>query len=151
MAFVGPLVPVPPPAPQTYANHAYRPVATNVAGLFAVFGFAFAVVYALQRDSVLVALALISLALAVMTLVIMSRTYTVRLQNRIIRLEMQIRLARVGRDAAFCRLSMSQVVALRFASDAELPALIDRAVSEQLTGDQIKRAVTDWQTDGLRT
>jgi hypothetical protein len=46
---------------------------------------------------------------------------------------------------------MPQLIAVRFASDAELPALIDRAAAEKLTPDQIKRAVTDWQGDYLRT
>ena len=53
--------------------------------------------------------------------------------------------------AALSRLSRSQVVALRFASDAELPALLERAEREHLTGDQIKRAIKDWVADLDRT
>jgi hypothetical protein len=64
---------------------------------------------------------------------------------------MQVRLARLGREADMARLSVPQLIAARFASDAELPGLIDRAVAEKLTPDQIKRAVTDWQGDYLRT
>ena len=55
------------------------------------------------------------------------------------------------RPLAFERFSIKHIAALRFASDAELPALIDRAIAEQLTPDQIKRAVKDWQPDLLRT
>jgi hypothetical protein len=83
--------------------------------------------------------------------VVISRTYIVRLQNRIIRVEMMLRLERLGRGADFGKLSMAQIAALRFASDAELPALIGRAINERLTSDQIKRAVTDWQGDYFRT
>ena len=74
-----------------------------------------------------------------------------RLQDRIIRLEVHGRLERLGRGAGFSRLTTRQIVALRFASDAEIPALLDRALAENLTADQIKAAVTDWQADNHRT
>jgi hypothetical protein len=96
-------------------------------------------------------LGLVLLAVAVMCTVFMVRGYALTLQNRIIRLEMQVRLARLGREAQFARLDMQQIIALRFASDAELPGLLERAIAEKLTSDQIKRAVTSWQADLLRT
>ena len=74
-----------------------------------------------------------------------------RLQDRIVRLEMQVRLERLGRQKDFLSLSTKQLVALRFASDAELPDLIDRALTMKLTPDQIKRSVSDWQADLHRT
>jgi hypothetical protein len=64
---------------------------------------------------------------------------------------MRVRLARLGLDPAYDRLSVRQLVALRFASDAELAALTNRAVAENLTPDQIKRSVTNWQADFFRT
>ncbi len=85
------------------------------------------------------------------TAVTLIRLYALRLQNRIIRLEMQVRLSRFGREQDLARLALPQIVALRFASDAELPALINRAIAENLTPDAIKRAVGDWQGDYLRT
>jgi len=42
-------------------------------------------------------------------------------------------------------------VALRFASDAELPALLERADREQLSSDQIKKAIKNWVPDWDRT
>jgi hypothetical protein len=141
----------PQPPAQSYANHVHRPVATAVAGLFALFGLGFFIVLALRGDNLVIALGGLSLALAVMTLVTMSRTYTVRLQNRIIRIEMMLRLERLGRGAAFRELTMPQIAALRFASDAELSQLLDRALAEDLSSDQIKRAITGWQGDYFRT
>ncbi|PYR82102.1 MAG: hypothetical protein DMF87_03055 [Acidobacteria bacterium] len=44
-----------------------------------------------------------------------------------------------------------QITALRFASDAELPALLDKTLAENLQPDQIKRAITNWQPDLHRT
>ena len=96
-------------------------------------------------------IALVLLALGVFTLILISRAYTVRLQDRIIRLEMLGRLARLGREHDFSRLTTRQIVALRFACDAELPALLDRALAEKMDADQIKRAVTSWQPDLHRT
>jgi hypothetical protein len=141
----------PRPPAQSYANHVHRPVATAVAGLFAIVGLALFIALVFREGSLVIAVGGVSLALAVMTLVVMSRTYTVRLQNRIIRVEMLLRLERLGRGAAFRELTMPQIAALRFASDAELSALVDRALAEDLNADQIKRAVKDWQGDYFRT
>ncbi len=135
---------------QTYANHAHRPRQSAIAGVLGLVAFAI-LAYGALRQPTLEAIALVLLSVAVMTLVAMSRTYTVRLQDRIIRLEMRLRLERLGRATDFARLSHQQIVALRFASDEELPELIDRALTERLTPTQIKQAVRDWQADWHRT
>jgi hypothetical protein len=54
-------------------------------------------------------------------------------------------------EAALASLRPKQIVALRFASDGELPALVERAARENLTPDQIKRDVKRWRADNLRT
>jgi hypothetical protein len=135
---------------QSYASHAHRPVLTTTAGVFTLVAMVMLIIFAFRQPSV-VSFALVLLSLGVFTLVLISREYTVRLQNRIIRLEMLGRLARIGRDGDFPRLSTSQIVALRFASDGELPALVGRTLSENLTSDQIKRAIVSWQADLYRT
>ena len=135
---------------QTYANHAYRPIAWNIAFAGSTVAFVMLLVdAAYDCTSGLFALAL--LGGVVVLGVSLTRTFALRLQNRIIRLEMQVRLARLGRAADFDRLSLRQLIALRFASDAEMPALIDRVLAEKLDGKQIKQAVKDWQGDYLRT
>jgi predicted lysophospholipase L1 biosynthesis ABC-type transport system permease subunit len=138
-----------PPA-QTYATHAHQPRQTLIAALFALAAFVMLVIEAVREPSLL-HVALVCLCCAVIMLVGMSRTYIVRLQDRIIRLEMRLRLERLGRAGDFARLAHPQVVALRFASDEELPELIDRALSERLSSQQIKQAVKDWQADWYRT
>ena len=135
---------------QTYANHVHRPrawVGTWAAATFALLLLVWNAFIAFS----LVAVALVILAFAVVLAVTVMRMFALRLQDRIIRLEMETRLARLGRAADASRLTLRQLIALRFASDAELPALIERAVAEQLSPDQIKRAVTNWQGDYLRT
>lgn len=141
-------------AEQSYEKHAHHPVPTYIAtGLTIVavlnlvgawWEFAWA-----SRD-----LGMVCLALAVVVLVSISRTYTVRLQDRIILLEMKVRAAELltpGQESALARLGTKQIVALRFASDAELPSLVDRVARENLTPDQIKRAIQQWRPDTLRT
>lgn len=75
-------------------------------------------------------------------------------QDRVIRLEMRVRLERVlgaSRRLDIARLSSRQLIALRFASDAELPALVDETLAGKLaTSDDIKRRIRDWQADWMR-
>jgi hypothetical protein len=74
-------------------------------------------------------------------------------QDRIIRLEERLRLAAVLEEPLRSRareLTDSQLLGLRFASDQELPGLVERALDEKLDRTQIKKAITDWRPDYLR-
>jgi hypothetical protein len=135
---------------QNFANHTYFPTMTPVAGLPAIFALLLFVFEAFRHPSLEV-FGLIALAFSAIVLALISRAYTVRLQDRIIRLEMRLRLERLGKGSEFTHFSTPQLVALRFASDAELPDLVDRALKEHLALHQIKRAVQDWQPDLHRT
>ena len=140
-------------ADQSYAQHAHRPVATGIAGMFTVAALIL-LSGALLFGWTTFQLGVFSLTLAVATLVSISRAYIVRLQDRIILLEMKVRgagLLTPDQQARLAALRPKQVVALRFASDAELPELLDRASRENMTPDQIKRAVKTWRPDYLRT
>ncbi len=135
---------------QSYTNHAYRATSWLIAVASALIVTGMLIWDAAVRPS-LQSVALVGLALVVLIACGIIRVYAVRLQDRIIRVEMTLRLAQAGIPEAVRRLSIKQIVALRFASDAELRGLADRAMSESLSPDQIKRAVTDWQADLLRT
>ncbi len=137
-------------ADQNYANHAYRATAWLVAASGAVLATVL-LLWSLYVERSVESMALALLGLVVTLTIWVLRVFALRLQDRIIRLEMRVRLARLGLEPALERLSVKQVVALRFASDGELPALIDRALAESLKPDEIKRAITSWQADRLRT
>lgn len=135
---------------QHYGNHVHRPRVWLVTALLAVAGFVTMVLFVLRQPS-LIAAGLLLLSMAVLGLVALARQYAMRLQDRIIRLEMRVRLATLGLEGQLARVSRAQLIALRFASDAELPELLRRAEAERLTPDQIKRAIRDWQADTMRT
>lgn len=136
---------------QNYATHRHQAWLTNLGGMFwiiAIAGF-------FLGGSPLGRLAVAGgFGGAILMLLLISRSYTMRLQDRIIRLEMRLRSASLltsEQQAIVARLRKGQLVALRFASDAELGALVERAEREQLTSDQIKRAITNWVPDLDRT
>jgi hypothetical protein len=140
-------------AEQSFARHGHHPVPTYVATVFVVLALVSLLgAWLLDWDSLEVGA--VCLALAVVTLISISRTYIVRLQDRIIMLEMKVRCAEVlaaGQDSKLAELTPKQIVALRFASDDELGDLLDRAILEKLPPKEIKRAVKRWRPDYLRT
>jgi hypothetical protein len=93
-------------------------------------------------------------ALALVGLFFFARLFALRVQDRLIRLEMQLRLQRIlppDLGARAVNLVPDQFIALRFASDAELPALVREVLEKNLTDrTEIKRKVRDWQADYLR-
>lgn len=79
--------------------------------------------------------------------------YALTNQNRTVRLEMRLRyfqLTGKSFDQVESRLSFSQLAALRFASDAELVALIERTLNENLDPKTIKTSIQNWQPDHMR-
>jgi hypothetical protein len=141
--------------PQNFKNH------NRVVPLYHMFVFFVFVInlgwaiYRLVKDvfslgsivNVLVAMALIVLFFYV-------RIFALTVQDRIIRLEMRLRLG--GLLPADLRpripeFTVAQLVALRFASDAELPALARKVLDEKLNDRKaIKQLIKDWQADYLR-
>lgn len=80
------------------------------------------------------------------------RLYALKNQDRIIRLEETLRMQRLCPEVAARAgdLHNGQVTALRFCSDAELPALAKRALDEKLSNQDIKKSIKDWRGDYVR-
>jgi len=82
-----------------------------------------------------------------------TRLYALRVQDRVIRLEERLRLAQLLPDAMRSRLdefTEGQLVALRFACDAELASLAQQALEGKWNQKQIKAAVKTWRPDYWR-
>lgn len=92
-------------------------------------------------------------AIAILMLAFKTRSYPLAAQDRIIRLEEQLRfkaLLSPEDQAKASKLSLPQIIAMRFVSDAELPHVVHRAVTENLTPKQIKGTIQDWRPDYTR-
>jgi hypothetical protein len=94
------------------------------------------------------------LAVALLLLALFARTFAMTVQDRVIRLEMRLRLAGILPVELRPRIpefTIGQLCALRFASDAELPALARKVLDERMNDRKaIKQLIKDWQGDYLR-
>ena len=83
-----------------------------------------------------------------------ARVFALKVQDRVIRLEMRQRLREVlpaDMHGKIAGLTARQCVGLRYASDAELPSLVNTVLKDNITSaDPIKKLVKDWQPDDHR-
>ena len=142
------------PETQNYASHTrWLPLWHFIAAPITLAYFINAVVQVFRHPERAIVIQAI-FAFGVFAGVFASRLMAVTVQDRLIRLEMRLRLKEVLPAALFSRfdeLNIRQLVALRFASNAEMPALVERVLKGELVKEKaIKQAVRDWQGDYLR-
>lgn len=95
--------------------------------------------------------ALITLLTIVLWLVwFYARAFALRAQDRLIMMEERARYQSLTGNPLSDQLRSSQIIALRFAGDAEFPTLADRAVAENLNSRAIKQAIKEWRADKYR-
>lgn len=146
--------------PQTFANH------TRFDPLFHFFLipiFSIAVIMSLihffhhlRQDTTrgnVYSFWLVLLAVAFLVWVFKTRLYALKVQDRVIRLEERLRLLQLLQEPLRSRvpeLTEGQLVSLRFASDAEVPALVERVLKEKLSRSDIKKSIKNWRPDYWR-
>lgn len=142
------------PQAQNFANHTKRVPMFHFVVLPILFiNLVSSIIDAVHSFSARSGIAVLT-AVALVLLAFCARTFALTVQDRVIRLEMQLRLQ--GLLPADLRpripeFTTSQLVALRFASDSELPDLARKVLGENLSERKaIKQLIRDWQPDNLR-
>jgi Family of unknown function (DUF6526) len=139
--------------PQNFANHGRLdpPFHFFILPVFAI-SLIITIVH-LVRHPGLHSAWLVVFMLAATGAVVKMRLYALRVQDRVIRLEERQRLALLLDGSLRARIgefTESQLIGLRFASDAELPALAAKTLAEKLSRADIKKAVGQWRPDYWR-
>jgi hypothetical protein len=139
---------------QNFANHTkiVPPFHVVVLGIFTInLGWSiYRIAHSFSAESVISLL----LAIAFILAALYGRLFALTVQDRVIRLEMRLRMLQLLPDDLRSRIpefTVSQLVALRFASDGELPALARKVLDEKLTDRKaIKKMIQNWEPDFLR-
>jgi hypothetical protein len=140
-------------APQNFSNHTrYDPLFHFfILPVFAITLIA-TIVHLVRRPGLHSAWLVVFMIAALFAL-FKIRLYALKVQDRVIRLEERLRFATLLDPTLRPRIpefTESQLIAVRFASDAELPALAARALHEKLSAPEIKKAVQHWRPDYWR-
>jgi hypothetical protein len=140
-------------APQNFSNHTRLdpPFHFFILPVFAI-SLILTIVHLVRRPSVHSAW-LVVFILAAIAAIFKIRLYALRVQDRVIRLEERLRFATLLDPALRPRIAEfteAQLIALRFASDAELPTLAARALNEKLSNSEIKKSIQHWRPDYWR-
>ncbi len=121
--------------------------------LFLALGFSVRVAYGaffeIHHGRLLAAILLL-LSFATLLLTWYARLFPLKAQDRAIRAEENLRHYVHHGKLLDPRLSIRQIIALRFADDAEFPELANRAVNENMSPGDIKKAIKNWRADHYR-
>ena len=139
---------------QNFKNHGRIVPAFHIVGFLLLLANFIWALYRLSRGLNGDAIVQLGLAVAVLVMFGSLRGQILTVQDRVIRMEMRLRLAQVLPAAlhpSIATLTHKQLVALRFASDSELQALVQQVLAGELTTQKdIKSRVKNWQADYLR-
>lgn len=140
-------------SPQNFANHTQEDWIYIGAGILLLIGTIAAIV-AVFRDPSLGSISLVIIAIGTILAYVRIRPYALMLQDRLVRDEMLSRLPQVLPDnmkGRISELSLDQLIALRFASDHEMPDLVVKVLTEKITKrSDIKKLIKNWQADHMR-
>ena len=111
---------------------------------------AFVNLFSAEKDDLMPAFLICLGAVIMSSLYYHTRTFGLKLQNRLVRAEENLRHFRLTGKPLNSRLRLSQIIALRFANDEQFIQLAEKAVVEKLSNAAIKQLITDWRGDYYR-
>jgi hypothetical protein len=140
---------------QNYARHSrvvkgFHMVLGGLLVVGTITSFVNAYLQIAAHDSVIGSILIALLFICGILLFWYTRQFAVTVQDRAIRAEETIRFYILTNKALDSKLTMRQIIALRFAPDDEFLVLADRAVRENLSADEIKRSIKTWKPDHHR-
>jgi hypothetical protein len=138
---------------QNFKNHTrFVPLYHYVAGILVIAIFGGSIVNFLHADAHTHYSAALLLCVAFVLLILFwyARVFALKAQDRAIRSEENFRHFILTGKPLDSKLSMSQIIGLRFASDAEFPGLAKKAADENLSQKQIKQSIQNWRADNNR-
>ena len=139
--------------PQSYENHArWVPLYHFVLSTVLLANLVWSVCLLVRGFSWPTVLGVL-VALALFGILFYARFFALRVQDRVIRLEMRLRLKDVlpaDLQGRIAELTPDQLIGLRFAGDDEIAALAREALERNLTRQQIKQKIRHWRADHYR-
>jgi len=103
-----------------------------------------------STEGILSSIILILLTISVLLVGFYARSFSLKAQDRAIRAEENLRYFVLTGKPLDSSLKIGQIIALRFAPDAELPSLAKKVISENLGNNDIKQLIKDWKEDHHR-
>jgi hypothetical protein len=144
---------MPDNAPQSYVSHTRLDPPFHFFVLPVLLITILLVIWNLIKNFSLDTIWVVIVALALLVLAFKARLYALKAQDRVIRLEERLRLSSLLSEPLRSRigeLTEGQLIAIRFASDAELPALAQKTLDGKLAPADIKKAIVNWRPDNFR-
>ena len=135
---------------QNYKNHSRLVPGYHIVtylGLIALVIGSFVNLFNSSHDNLYSASLICLASLLLCSVCIYARTFALKAQDRAIRAEENFRHFMLTNRNMDSKLTLEQVIALRFASDEEFPALAQKAANEKLSAKQIKQQVKHWRGD----
>jgi c-di-AMP phosphodiesterase-like protein len=136
---------------QNYQNHRrFHPIYHYILSVLILLTLVGAISFVIRNGISLLATLILAIVVILLIMFSLIRQYPLKAQDRAIRAEENLRHYVLAGKLFDERLTIRQITALRFASDAELPKLSEKAASQNLSPEDIKKQITNWKADYYR-